>query len=165
MCLLAIGWSCSVPTALAVDPEDDESPQLALKVARGLVESGDYRQAIGELHRRSAATPDDADVWNLLGFSYRKLGEYDVARAHYRRALALQPAHLGALEYLGELYLETGQPERARAMLDELSRACDGECDEYHDLARALARAQWPIPRMVEKQDRRDSVAPGVRSR
>ncbi|HEX2386077.1 MAG TPA: tetratricopeptide repeat protein, partial [Candidatus Binatia bacterium] len=80
--------------------------------------------------------PDDADVHNLLGYSYRKLGNYDKALEHYRTALKLDPRHRGAHEYLGELYLETNRLPDAENELSALKKNCPwfGKCEEYEDL-------------------------------
>ncbi len=72
--------------------------------------------------------PDNADAHNLLGFSTRKLDDLETAKKHYDRALAIDPDHKGALEYLGELYLETGDLENAEALLARLIAACPDGC-------------------------------------
>jgi tetratricopeptide (TPR) repeat protein len=84
-----------------------------------------------------------------MGFAYRKLGDYDRALQQYDRALALNPHHRGALEYLGEAYLEMDQPQLAKGMLDRLVVECrrinvsatDGgwqaSCEEWQDLNEA----------------------------
>jgi tetratricopeptide (TPR) repeat protein len=68
----------------------------------------DYVGAIPLLRKSVAADSRNADAYNLLGFSHRKLGQIDAALAHYGKALTLEPEHRGANEYLGELYLELG---------------------------------------------------------
>jgi Flp pilus assembly protein TadD len=83
--------------------------------------------------------PKNADAHNLLGFSYRKLGKFDPARKHYARALKLDPKHKGALEYLGELNLQTGDLKGAEALLTRLAAACPGGCEEREDLTKQIA--------------------------
>jgi tetratricopeptide (TPR) repeat protein len=68
-----------------------------------------------------------------MGFTYRKTGHTDEALDYYNRALNLEPKHLGANEYLGELYLELKQPDKAKERLAVLKAAC-GDCEEYQDL-------------------------------
>ena len=58
-------------------------------------------------------THQHADVYNLMGFSLRKTGDHKQAYTFYRKALDFDPEHKGALEYLGELYVETGQIDKA----------------------------------------------------
>lgn len=120
--------------------DEAEGEETALTEARGAIASENYAAAVPMLVRLVDAHPDWADAWNLLGFSYRKLGQYDQAGAAYDRALALNPDHRGALEYQGELFLKIGQPEKARANLDRLKALC-GDCEEAGDLAEALAAA------------------------
>nr|MBC8240909.1 tetratricopeptide repeat protein [Alphaproteobacteria bacterium] len=55
------------------------------------VNAGDYRKAIGLFKQADAKNPDNANTWNYLGFSYRKLGQMDLALAAYKKALAIDP--------------------------------------------------------------------------
>ena len=61
--------------------------------------------------------PGNADALNLMGYSYRKLGEFDEAMEYYEDALKLQPDHIGANEYMGELYLEMKNLPKAEERL------------------------------------------------
>ncbi len=106
--------------------------------AEKAVDSGDYQTALTHLNRALEEDPKNADVHNLLGYSYRKLGRTDKAFEHYGIALELEPKHRGANEYLGELYLETGQPEKAEERLEVLNQACFFGCEEYDELKEAI---------------------------
>ena len=86
--------------------------------------------------------PANADAQNLLGFAYRNQKKYDLAFRHYREALRLDPKHKGAHEYIGETYLLTGDKAKAQEHLAALERICGKSCEEYEDLARAVARAK-----------------------
>jgi len=89
----------------------------------------------------SQSMPQDADVVNLLGFSYRMLGQYPQAFIYYDKALAIDPAHKGALEYEGEAYLETNQLPKAMNNLATLKRACGSAgCAEIAQLESAIGR-------------------------
>ena len=62
------------------------------------------------------------------------------AEAWYLKALKLNPKHLGANEYLGELYVMTGQMDKAKARLATIAKICGNTtCEEYGDLAKAIA--------------------------
>ena len=98
------------------------------------IDEGDYQAAISLLTAVAERHPDNADVFNLLGYSNRKLENYDVALTHYERALSLDPKHRGAHEYLGELYLNTGQIEKAEAQLEKLDTLCFFGCPEHRAL-------------------------------
>ena len=86
------------------------------------------------------AEPRNADAWNYIGFSQRKLEQYDKALAAYNKALAINPKHRGAREYLGELYLMTGDLAKAEAQLRKLDSICSFGCEEYDDLKAAIAK-------------------------
>ena len=98
------------------------------------IEAKQYEAAIAELKTIVAKDDDNADAFNLLGFSNRKLKRYDVAEEYYQKALTLNPKHKGAMEYLGELYVETNRMDEANAMLARLDKACFLTCDEYKTL-------------------------------
>jgi len=121
--------------AFAVD--DDVTPDNAANpdftAVKALVDSGRYDQAMPQLLALDQDSPNNPDVLNLLGFTSRKTGHTEEALGYYDRALNLEPKHLGANEYLGELYLELKQPEKAKQRLEVLKAAC-GDCEEYEDL-------------------------------
>ncbi|MCG8317713.1 MAG: tetratricopeptide repeat protein [Pseudomonadales bacterium] len=98
------------------------------------IEAKDYRSAIADLKNLIADGSKDADAYNLLGFTHRKLKYYDIAEEYYHMALILEPEHKGALEYLGELYVETDRMDKAREMLVKLDNACFISCEEYRTL-------------------------------
>jgi Flp pilus assembly protein TadD len=95
------------------------------------------------------ARPWEDEAYNLSGFAYRKLGDYNRALVSYDQALKLNPHNRGALEYLGEAYLEMDRPQAAQAMLDRLDEECQRlaasaggkqpDCQEREDLEEALA--------------------------
>lgn len=120
---------------LAADTE--ETPASAdnptFEELRRLVDAGEYGNALPALQDLDQKSPNNPDVLNLIGFSMRKTGKLADALVYYNKALALNPMHLGANEYLGELYLETKQPEMAKARLDVLQKAC-GSCQEFEEL-------------------------------
>ena len=85
-----------------------------------------------------------ADIYNLLGFSYRKLEnpELDKSFAAYMMALEIDPEHAGAHEYLGELYLMRNQKNQAMRMLSKLENLVGKNADEYKDLLQAIENYQ-----------------------
>ncbi len=103
------------------------------------VENADFKLAIKLLTRAVADKPKDADAWNYLGFSNRKLKNYNAALTAYQQALSIDPKHRGANEYLGELYLQTDELAKARERLKKLDEICYFGCDEYNDLKAAIA--------------------------
>jgi Flp pilus assembly protein TadD len=112
---------------------------------KALVAAKDWAEAIIQLEEADKAQPNNADTNNLLGFSNRKLGKLDVSLTYYKKALAVDPKHLGAHEYLGELYLMMKEPAKAKAELATLSTLCGTKCEQFLDLKRAIA-AYKPSP-------------------
>jgi Flp pilus assembly protein TadD len=112
------------------------------ELGRQAVQAKDWPTARYHLEIAAKAEPTNADVRNLLGFTMRNLKDYPAALRFYGEALALDPNHRGAHEYIGETYLLTGDKARAREHLAALERICGRSCEEYADLARAIAKAQ-----------------------
>jgi predicted Zn-dependent protease len=127
--------------AFAVDTE--ETPATAavpdFDSTRALVNEQKFDEALPALRQLDQQSPNNPDILNLIGFSLRKTGKTDEALGYYTRALALNPTHLGANEYLGELYLETRQPDKAKERLAVLRQAC-GDCEEFEDLSAQIDR-------------------------
>jgi tetratricopeptide (TPR) repeat protein len=88
------------------------------------VERKDWAGAVAALGKVLERRSWDDDAHTLLGFAYRKLGNYQAALDHYHAALELNPYHLGAMEYLGEAYLDLGARRRATETLEQLAAAC-----------------------------------------
>ena len=97
-----------------------------------------------KLTKREDLGDKRADIYNLLGFSYRKLNnpQLDKSFAAYMMALELNPKHVGAHEYLGELYLMKGQKDKALSMLNELESLVGKNSKEYKDLLKAIKAYQ-----------------------
>ena len=92
--------------------------------AMQLIERQQFANAIPYLDRALAEKPHDADVLNELGYTHRMVGDYPGSLDFYRRALAIDPDHRGAHEYLGELYLNMRDLASAQGQLTELARVC-----------------------------------------
>ena len=137
--LVAIGAPAAAPAAGDEDTSGTEETRSGYERAVGLVEAGDYGDALAILEDLNRTESGNADVLNMLGYAHRKLGRVETAFAHYREALAIEPRHLGANEYLGELYLETGQLDKAEERLAELAIACPSGCEERDELSEAIA--------------------------
>ena len=122
------------------DQRKPENPSLA--AARKAIQARDFTTALQHLTVAAQDTPNDADVQSLLGYSYRKLGDYDKSMEYYQKALAIDANHRGTREYLGELYLDMNQPAEAEKQLVALKKACPlfFKCEEYEDLKSAIAR-------------------------
>ena len=123
--------------AFAVDNVTSrDAPDLTS--VRAKIKAKDFKGALAEL-TPMLATYQHADVYNLMGYSLRKTGDYKQAYTFYRKALDFNPNHKGALEYLGELYVETGQIEKAKENIVRLQQLCPSGCEELADLQRAVS--------------------------
>jgi tetratricopeptide (TPR) repeat protein len=109
-----------------------------LTSVRAKLAAKNYTAALSEL-RNLAEDVQQADVYNLLGFALRKTGDFKTSLTYYTKALEMQPDHKAAREYLGELYVETGNMEKAKEQLDALARLCPGGCEEREDLQKAIS--------------------------
>ena len=84
---------------------------------------------------------DEADRLNLLGFTARKSGNLTAAADFYEQALALNPRHTGALEYQGELFIQLGKIELAKANLEKIDKICWLPCNAERDLKKAIEKS------------------------
>ena len=108
------------------------------KKAQKSVDMQRYREALADLQKVIKDKPKHADALNLMGYSHRKLAEYDLAVRFYNRALEADPKHRGANEYLGEAYLELNNLPEAEMRLAKLNELCGTDCKEYKALAQAV---------------------------
>ena len=122
-------------------PEPKGGPQNPnMEAGRKAIDANDFKAAVGHLTKAVQELPNDADAHNMLGYSYRKTGNFDKSMEHYQRALKIDVNHRSAREYLGELYLDMNQPANAEKELAALKKACPflGKCEEYDDLKQAI---------------------------
>jgi Flp pilus assembly protein TadD len=138
---LVVGLGLAPPLmpapAFAVDNmESTDAPDL--NSIRAKIKANDYAGALAEL-RDLAEDTQQADVYNLLGFTLRKTGDFKTSLTYYTKALELQPDHKAAREYLGELYVETGNMAKAKEQLAILAKLCPSGCEEREDLQKAIS--------------------------
>jgi tetratricopeptide (TPR) repeat protein len=110
-----------------------------------IYEQHDYTRAIAQL--RSLGHDDYPNVANLIGYSYRKLGDYKLSQAWYERALTSDPNHVLTWQYYGLWQIEQGNREQAQYHLTRIAQICGTTCEEYRSLAAALEQA--PGSRLV----------------
>jgi Flp pilus assembly protein TadD len=135
---IALGFASVLSTApaFAVDNiETTDAPDLTS--VRTKIAAKNYAAALTEL-RDMAEDTQNADVYNLLGFTLRKTGDFKTSLTYYNKALELKPDHKAAHEYLGELYLQTGEAAKAKEQLAALTKLCPSGCEEREDLEKAI---------------------------
>ena len=103
-----------------------------------IYDRNDYASAIGQL--KALGQDDRADVANLIGYSYRKLGDYKVSQIWYERALKADPNHVRTWQYYGLWQLEQGNRDQAQYHLNRIGKLCGADCAEYRSLAAALEK-------------------------
>ena len=90
-----------------------------------------YSQAFKKLNKAYTSDKKNPDILNYMGFTSRKIGNFEEAETYYLKGLDLDPKHNGINEYLGELYVQTNRIDKANERLAVLKN-CD--CEEYQDL-------------------------------
>jgi len=98
----------------------------------------DYASAIEQL--KALGQDDRADVANLIGYSYRKLGDYKVSQIWYERALQTDPDHVRTWQYYGLWQVEQGNRDQAQYHLNRIAALTGTGSDEYKSLAAALEK-------------------------
>ena len=95
-----------------------------------------YERALKFLVKSNKSKPNKADTLNYLGFTTRKLGDFENGEKYYLQGLAIDPKHTGINEYLGELYVATNRHNLAVERLEVL-KGCG--CEEYDQLKAVIA--------------------------
>ena len=90
-----------------------------------------YSQAFKKLEKAYKSDKKNPDVLNYMGFTSRKVGNFDQAEKFYLKGLSIKPNHNGINEYLGELYVQTNRIDKANERLEVLKNC---NCKEYGEL-------------------------------
>lgn len=133
---LSPAWAAGGDSALG------PSASERLKLGQKAIQDKNWSRALFELSQAAREDPRNADVHNLLGYTYRKQAKPDLPKAfdHYQTALRIDPNHKGAHEYIGEAYLMDKKPDEAEKHLAALEKICGNKtCEEYEDLAKSIA--------------------------
>jgi tetratricopeptide (TPR) repeat protein len=123
---------------------DDSGPYTAanrFKEVNKLIKLEKFAEAHKKLKSLKKVNTDEADRLNLLGFTARKSGDLATAGEFYQQALALNPKHTGALEYQGELFIQLGKIDLAKANLAKIDKICWLPCNAERDLRKALEKS------------------------
>ena len=94
-----------------------------------------YEKALKLLLKSNSKKPNKPDTLNYLGFTSRKLGDFEKGEKYYLNGLSIKPNHVGINEYLGELYVATNRIDLAKERLNVLS-SCN--CKEYSQLKEVI---------------------------
>ncbi len=127
----AAGGSDPAPARAPVDPNFTEG--------RKAIDAKDWARAIPLFQQVVAKDDKNADAFNWLGYAFRNQGNYEQSFASYTKALAIDPRHRGAHEYIGEAYLKVNNLEKAEEHLKRLDSLCTFGCAEYTELKGKIA--------------------------
>jgi tetratricopeptide (TPR) repeat protein len=103
-----------------------------------IYDRNDYASAIEQL--KALGHDDTAAVANLIGYSYRKLGDYKVSQVWYERALKADPNHVKTWQYYGLWQVEQGNRDQAQYHLSRIAALAGTGSEEYRSLAAALEK-------------------------
>jgi tetratricopeptide (TPR) repeat protein len=126
-----------------------------VRAQSGLLPDGaltDYAYALAKAERYGEAlnmldllkNPNTPKALNYRGYATRKLGRTEEGIGYYLKSVALDPSYAQVREYLGEAYVTQGKLHLAKQQLQTLETLCGTECEEYRDLAEAIAAAPKP---------------------
>ena len=137
-----LGKLVAAVTAATPSPTTQVTKQLSvfLGEADALIKQKNFTAALNLLKQADSTYANNADVNNLLGFSSRNLKQFSASARYYQKALRINPNHLGALEYQGELFLQTKKVSAAKKNLAKLKQLCGVNCEEYLDLKKAIGK-------------------------
>ena len=105
-----------------------------------LARKGDFKLALHYLNQ--AENKSDPRILTYIGYSSRKLGHTEAAMGYYAQALAVKPDYVVARAYLGEAFLQSGEPAKAAEQLALIEKQCGTTCIEYKELSSAMAKAR-----------------------
>ena len=94
-----------------------------------------FQKALDYLLISNKKKPNQPDTLNYLGYTSRKIGNFEIAESYYLQGVSIDPKHLGINEYLGELYVNTGRTKKAKERLKILENC---KCKEFEELSNAI---------------------------
>jgi tetratricopeptide (TPR) repeat protein len=124
---------CVLQTSKATS--DTDRTDYAYRLAK----DGRYDEALALLD--TLQNPNTAKALNYRGYATRKLGRTDEGIGYYLQSVALDPNYAQVREYLGEAYVIKGRIDLAQEQLVKIKALCSTTCEEYEDLAEAIAAA------------------------
>lgn len=125
----------------AADANIDKKAEVPFREDSGLINAeyylstGKYAQALTVLAAVLKRHPQSADAYTYTGYAYAKLGDMKRATANYKKALEIDPTHLGANRYMAEIYLGMGDLQRAIEQMQVIRMTCaEANCEELDEL-------------------------------
>lgn len=132
--------------------ETAKKPEVPFRTDSGLINaeyelaSGKYMQALDSVAKVLERHPQNADAYVYRGYAYQQLGDIKQAATNYKRALLIDPSHLGALKYMGDLFLIAGELPKAMEQLQAIRIVCGAQdCAEKAELEAAINKTKMPV--------------------
>ena len=113
---------------------DKSNPTKMYSKAYKMIDKGQFSKAQKILKNYTKSEPNDSDGWTLLAFTYRKLEKYKASEESHVKALNIDPENKSALEYQGELFVETNRLDQANINVGKLQKLCPKSCSELEKL-------------------------------
>ena len=136
--VLSAGYGSSDTSSSGSSGKDKKIDPFA--IVYNLIDREKFAEAHKALKILNVPTKQ-ADKFNLLGFTARKSGDLEIAYDYYNKALEINPKHVRALEYQGELFLQLGKLSEAKQNLEKIQRICWLPCNEEKQLEEAIKLA------------------------
>jgi tetratricopeptide (TPR) repeat protein len=119
------------------DKQSEQQFRDGYRAAYGLVQAGQYAEAFAAF--KALDQDDHPDVANYLGYTARKMGNYELSKVWYERALEADPLHVRTWQYYGMWHVEQGNRLKAQDFLEKIEAICGNKtCKEYQDLKGGL---------------------------
>ena len=137
--LLSVSFTLTAPAMPLVAAMSSDEDSRALPAdddytkGRDAFEREDWQGVIDHMSKTISRRPWHDNAYSLLGFAHRKLGDYEKSLSFYDKALTLNPHNRGALEYLGEAYLDLDTPESTLEILSRLEVECKRIASRFPD--------------------------------
>ncbi len=133
------GWEWNAAKGVCEQKQSNllDGDRALYEQGRQLALAGEYGKALALFE--AIEDKRDSDVLTMIGYSKRKSGDVEEGIAIYLQALAFDPDNVNTREYLGEGYVAMGRLDLAQAELDKIGTLCGDSCEQYIDLAAAMA--------------------------
>jgi tetratricopeptide (TPR) repeat protein len=156
LCSFTLLMSFAAGAAHAADREIIFREDSGLTKAEYFLAVGQYSTAIDTANEVLARHPQNADAYAYRGYAMMKLGQNSEAAKNFKKALLLDPNHLGANKYLADIYLQRGDVSRALEQLQVIRMTClHTDCEEQDALAREID--QYKNGSKPDKEEKKDN--------
>ena len=136
---LAVGIASTNAWSSGFESQPEQNQQNSdFATGKQAIDGKNWDAAVKAFNRAARKDANNPDIYNYLGYAYRKLNMREQSFDNYNHALRIDPNHRGANEYIGIAYLKSGNLNSAQQHLDRLNAVCGTDCEEYKDLKEAI---------------------------